>query len=124
MPESVLEIPPAAEFVRVARLVALAAARRAGVTEDLLDDVRLAVGEATARAVLRHGSLGLTDPVRLVLTDHPDFDVTVEDRGGAADVDEEFALDLIASLPEQAEVRRTPDGDSVRMSWSLGASSV
>ena len=33
--------------VRTARLVALAVARRAGVTDDLLDEIRLAVGEAS-----------------------------------------------------------------------------
>ena len=121
MPESVLQIPPAAEFVRVARLVAAAAARRAGVAEEALDDVRLAVGEATARAVLRHGSRDIADPVRLVLTDHPRFEVSVEDRGGAGALDDELALALIASLPEASDVRRTPAGDTVRMSWSVAA---
>ena len=37
--------------VRTARLVAVAVARRAGVDEALLDEIRLAVGEACARAV-------------------------------------------------------------------------
>ena len=37
--------------VRTARLVALAVARRVGVSDDLLDEVRLAVGEACSRAV-------------------------------------------------------------------------
>lgn len=121
MPESVLQIPPAAEYVRVARLVAAAAARRAGVLDDALDDVRLAVGEAATRAVLRHGSGSIADPIRLVLNDHPRFEVTVEDRAGAAAVEDGLALALITSLPDVVEVRRTPDGDSVRMSWSLGS---
>ena len=37
--------------VRTARLVAAAVARRAGVDEAVLDEVRLAVGEACSRAV-------------------------------------------------------------------------
>ena len=37
--------------VRTARLVATAVARRSGVAESLLDEVRLAVGEACSRAV-------------------------------------------------------------------------
>ena len=40
--------------VRTARLIAVAVARRAGVAEDLLDEVRLAVGEACSRAVELH----------------------------------------------------------------------
>lgn len=37
------------EHVRTARLVAAAVARRAGVDEAVLDEVRLAVGEACTR---------------------------------------------------------------------------
>jgi anti-sigma regulatory factor (Ser/Thr protein kinase) len=40
--------------VRTARLVATAIARRTGVEESLLDEVRLAVGEACSRAVEAH----------------------------------------------------------------------
>ena len=40
--------------VRTARLVATAVARRSGVAEALLDEVRLAVGEACSRAVEAH----------------------------------------------------------------------
>jgi anti-sigma regulatory factor (Ser/Thr protein kinase) len=42
------------EHVRTARLVAAAVARRAGITESMLDEVRLAVGEACSRAVGLH----------------------------------------------------------------------
>jgi anti-sigma regulatory factor (Ser/Thr protein kinase) len=38
-----LTIPSSVEHVRTARLVAVAAARRAGLGEEALDDVRLAV---------------------------------------------------------------------------------
>ena len=44
------------EHVRTARLVAAAVARRAGVDEAVLDEVRLAVGEACSRAVGLHAS--------------------------------------------------------------------
>ena len=46
MGTAALTLPPATEQVRLARLVAGAAARRSGVDEDVLDEVRLAVGEA------------------------------------------------------------------------------
>ncbi|NEE57431.1 ATP-binding protein, partial [Streptomyces sp. SID8455] len=57
------------EHVRTARLVAAAVARRAGVDEAVLDEVRLAVGEACSRAVGLHRSHGITAPVSVVLTE-------------------------------------------------------
>ncbi|MFC7218131.1 ATP-binding protein [Streptomyces polyrhachis] len=57
------------EHVRTARLVAAAVARRAGVDEAVLDEVRLAVGEACSRAVGLHRGSGVDSPVRVVLTE-------------------------------------------------------
>lgn len=78
--------------VRTARLIAVAVARRAGVDEDMLDEVRLAVGEACSRAVELHQRHVPQEPVRLLLTDEQDrFTVEVSDRGpsdvGDGDVD-------------------------------------
>ncbi len=68
--------------VRTARLVALAVARRAGVAEEMLDEVRLAVGEACSRAVGVHSQLGGEHPVMMQLSDDRDrFSVEVVDRG-------------------------------------------
>jgi serine/threonine-protein kinase RsbW len=55
--------------VRTARLVATAVARRSGVDEALLDEVRLAVGEACSRAVEAHRQHCPAEPVRIALTD-------------------------------------------------------
>jgi anti-sigma regulatory factor (Ser/Thr protein kinase) len=76
------------EHVRTARLVAAAVARRAGVDEAVLDEVRLAVGEACSRAVGLHRSHGVTAPVRVVLTEEEKvFSIEVGDevpgQGGA-----------------------------------------
>jgi anti-sigma regulatory factor (Ser/Thr protein kinase) len=57
------------EHVRTARLVAAAVARRAGVDEAVLDEVRLAVGEACTRAVGLHQANGRELPVRVLLTE-------------------------------------------------------
>jgi anti-sigma regulatory factor (Ser/Thr protein kinase) len=66
--------------VRTARLVATAVARRSGVDESLLDEVRLAVGEACSRAVEGHQLYCPAEPVRLSLTDLADrFEVEVTD---------------------------------------------
>jgi anti-sigma regulatory factor (Ser/Thr protein kinase) len=69
------------EHVRTARLVAAAVARRAGVDEAVLDEVRLAVGEACSRAVGLHRSHGVAAPVRVVLTDEEKvFSIEVGDE--------------------------------------------
>lgn len=66
--------------VRTARLVATAVARRSGVDESLLDEVRLAVGEACSRAVEGHQLYCPAEPVRLALTDVAGrFEVEVRD---------------------------------------------
>ncbi|WP_055499498.1 ATP-binding protein [Streptomyces albus] len=68
------------EHVRTARLVAAAVARRAGVDEAVLDEVRLAVGEACTRAVGLHMSHGLHTPVRVsLIEDEKKFSIEVGD---------------------------------------------
>ncbi|RKS75351.1 anti-sigma regulatory factor (Ser/Thr protein kinase) [Motilibacter peucedani] len=67
--------------VRTARLVAAAVARRSGVEESVLDEVRLAVGEACSRAVDLHRRHCPGEPVTVALTDgKTSFSVEVVDR--------------------------------------------
>ncbi|MEU9617779.1 ATP-binding protein [Streptomyces sp. NPDC098085] len=69
------------EHVRTARLVAAAVARRAGVDEAVLDEVRLAVGEACSRAVGLHRSHGIAAPVSVVLIEEEkSFSIEVGDE--------------------------------------------
>ena len=76
---------PLPAHVRTARLVATAVARRSGVDESLLDEVRLAVGEACSRAVEAHQKHCPRQPIRVALTDDGErFEVVVTD---AAPVD-------------------------------------
>jgi serine/threonine-protein kinase RsbW len=76
---------PLPAHVRTARLVATAVARRSGVAEPLLDEVRLAVGEACLRAVEAHRLLCPLEPVRLALTDRADrFEIEVVNTGQAS----------------------------------------
>ena len=73
---------PLPAHVRTARLVATAVARRSGVDEALLDEVRLAVGEACSRAVEAHRLHCPAEPVRIALTDLAGrFEVEVTDTG-------------------------------------------
>jgi serine/threonine-protein kinase RsbW len=71
---------PLPVHVRTARLVATAVARRSGVAESLLDEVRLAVGEACSRAVEAHQRHCPGQPIQVSLTDDGEqFQVVVTD---------------------------------------------
>jgi serine/threonine-protein kinase RsbW len=71
---------PLPVHVRTARLVATAVARRSGVAESLLDEVRLAVGEACSRAVEAHQRHCPGEPIHVALTDDDEqFEVVVTD---------------------------------------------
>jgi anti-sigma regulatory factor (Ser/Thr protein kinase) len=115
VPTATLTIPPSVEHVRTARLVAVAAARRAGLPDDEVDDVRLAVGEIVARAVLRHGAADLDAAIEVVVSDDDGFQVEVHDRTDPElpDEDDGVALALVRSLVP--EVRA--DGGRIVLGW-------
>ncbi len=72
---------PLPAHVRTARLVAAAVARRSGVDEALLNEVRLAVGEACSRAVEAHQRHCPAEPVKIEMTDQGErFVVVVSDH--------------------------------------------
>ena len=121
MPAATLSIPPSAEHVRTARLVAVAAARRAGLDEETVDDVRLAVGEAVARAVMRHEAAELCDHVDVVVReDGHGFEVEVHDRSGAALLDEDdgVALALVRALVPELRAH----GEVLTLAWPTSTS--
>lgn len=84
--------------VRTARLVAAAVARRSGVDEAVLDEVRLAVGEACSRAVHLHRRHCPDLPVTVTLIDDPQvFRVAVADQAPSDDADASGLEDLAES---------------------------
>lgn len=131
--------------VRTARLVALAVARRTGVPDELLDEVRLAVGEACSRAVGVHTRHAPAEPVAMRLSDDSDrFTVEVIDAGpldgdsaepdldsfdthdvtstlGDADaangLPSGFGLVVIAGLVDNVEVSNDGTHTHVKMAW-------
>lgn len=137
---------PVPAHVRTARLIATAVARRAGVPDEYLDEVRLAVGEACSRAVGVHQQAAPSIPVTLTIVDEQGrFSVSVRDVGGASgspqppdleNFDPEslagpakggevlgellppgFELAVIAGLVDDVSVENGIDGTEVRMSW-------
>jgi serine/threonine-protein kinase RsbW len=132
--------------VRTARLIVTAVARRSGVDEALLDEVRLAVGEACSRAVEAHRKHCPDQPVRLELRDDDGrFEVVVNDAAsngvhsgggksgrsgkppppaplaGVGDDPSSLGLAVISGLVDDVEIAPTAGGMQIRMGWPVGA---
>jgi anti-sigma regulatory factor (Ser/Thr protein kinase) len=129
-----LRFSPLPEHVRTARLVAAAVARRAGVDESVLDEVRLAVGEACSRAVGLHQRGELGGAVRVALIDQEkrfiievgdgagtlsELAASTDDESGDGGGDDTLGLAVITGLVEEVEVDRDDDGGLIRMSWPV-----
>jgi serine/threonine-protein kinase RsbW len=141
-----ISFTPLPAHVRTARLIAAAVARRAGIEGALLDEIRLAVGEACSRAVGVHQRLAPTQPVTLTINDDDTFVAIVADTAGAdapmsdqpgdpfqvvrddtssdGGVDDlldvlpsGFGLAVIAGLVDDLDVVHAPTGTVVRMTW-------
>jgi anti-sigma regulatory factor (Ser/Thr protein kinase) len=120
-----LRFQPAAAHVRTARLVAVATARRAGLDEARLDEVRLAVGEVCARAVRRCQRAGVKSRLLVEMDDGPDtFAVEITDHAGGVDLEEEHvALALVRGLADVVTVVDGPGGAGgvVCLTWQCHA---
>jgi serine/threonine-protein kinase RsbW len=143
-----LLISPLPSHVRTARLVAVAAARRAGLPDELVDELRLALGEACSRAVGLHARHAPGTPVQVTVSDNPGgLTVTVTDQGPAAGpapedlsegllehdgpddrgdehqldalVDPDIALALVTGVVDEVDVEHGPGGTTVTMRWPL-----
>ena len=135
MPTVELRFSPLPANVRTARLIVATVGRRTGVDESLLDEIKLAVGEACARAVGLHQAHRPAEAVEVSIHDDAErFTVEVRDHGpGGAEaaeiedldelVDEGLpaGLDLagIAGLVDDVEISEAGPGTIVRMSWPL-----
>ena len=124
-----LRFTPLAEHVRTARLVAVSVARRAGFAEVQLDEIRIAIGEACARAVGQDGVEALGGGVALVdmrLCDDDDrLDVTVVQCGpdglplsspaGTAAAADPLSLALLQGMADSSDTSAPTGG--VVLSW-------
>lgn len=74
-----LAIKPDPSHVRLVRLVAVALGRMQGIGEDVLDDIRLATGEACGRAVAAHLHHNLSQPIEVELRGGSGLEILVRD---------------------------------------------
>jgi len=116
-----IEIPSRSVYVGVVRLALASLARSAGLGEESVDDLKIAIGEACANAVIVNEETAPDVPVRIRWS-HEDSRVVVEVEGAghpyeAAESDgDDFAarmrmsLALLKSLVDTCEVSEGPDG--------------
>lgn len=142
MPTVELRFTALPAHVRTARLVAAAVARRCGVDEAVLDEVRLAVGEACSRAVHLHLAHCPDRSVAVTLVDDATtFRVAVADEAPTGeDAEADFGdltdvadlvddavppgvgLAVISGLVDDVSFESGRDGGLVvRMSWPISA---
>jgi anti-sigma regulatory factor (Ser/Thr protein kinase) len=137
-----LAFTPDPAYVRTVRLVAAAVARRAGVADELLDEIRLAIGEACTRAVALHRQYGLADLVTVEMSDSDSYAVRVIDHAPIEasvgltklppdELADESLTDealttgvgfaLLAGFVDDLQVRPVDDGPGteVRMVWPV-----
>jgi serine/threonine-protein kinase RsbW len=117
-----LVLPPDAAYVSAARLFAATVARQTGVAESLLDDIKVAIGEACARALATAPDRPLSVVVhrghaRLVfeVSQGEPPSVTPGDLTSTPTPQELAAglnLELITALFEDADIVEESDGSS------------
>jgi len=104
--------------VRTARMITKAVALRSGVDDPLLDEVRLAVGEACSRAVEAHQKHCPEEPVVLNLTDGKGrFSVSVSDRVPDEPEEDGLSMAVIKGLADELEIVSSENGTTISMSW-------
>ncbi len=129
-----LEIPARVEFVSLVRVVVAAVAElQPNLDKDRIEDLKVAVSEATTNAIEAHGLSGSIDRihVRCFVADD-EVSVVVHDRGFGFDPDaiselpppespERLAHEaglgvrLMTKLADESEIRSSPQGTDVRL---------
>ena len=129
-----IEIPARADYVSLVRLVVAAAAELEPPLEpSRIDDLRVAVSEATTNAIQAHIRSGCTRPVR-VCCRRPDgqVSVVVRDEGPGFDADSlpempppesparlrqesGMGISIIRTLADECDIRSGPHGTEVSL---------
>jgi hypothetical protein len=126
MPTVRLSFSPAPAHVRTARLVAVAVARRAGVADELLEEIRLAIGEACSRAVALHRSQGVDNLIDMAMGDGDRFTVRVVDHVGRGKTSRLLgdASALFGDGPSGALADELDDDPTVEISGTISEEAV
>jgi serine/threonine-protein kinase RsbW len=133
-----LRLPADLHYVGIARLVVCSAARLAGMDPDRVEDLRIAVSEATANAILAHRRAGQELPVTLrfgadavgrfavtVVDSGPGFQPPPPEQAGDRDWRDENGLGvtIIRGLADDVQFERDA-GMRVSMRFALSLQDV
>jgi anti-sigma regulatory factor (Ser/Thr protein kinase) len=129
-----LEIPARAEFVALARLVVSAMAATEGdLSDEQVDDLKLAVSEACTNAIEAHDAAETRERVRVrCWSDNRGLEVSVEDQGPGFDpgalpdhppvtdparlkFERGLGIPLIRALVDEVEIMSSGEGTAVRL---------
>jgi serine/threonine-protein kinase RsbW len=132
--EVVLEIPARPDYLVVARqVVAAAASVEPAFRDERIDDLRIAVSEATTNAIEAHTDIDSCDRIKIRCDLGDDrIEVEVLDEGGGFDPDDVTAapdaahpdrlewerglgIPLMRELTDETEIRPTRGGTAVRL---------
>ena len=132
--EVVLEIPARADYLGLARqVVAAAAGIEPRVRDERIEDLRIAVSEATTNAIEAHAHLGSDERILIRCNLGDDrIDVEVFDRGGGFDPggvesappaedpdrlawERGLGLPLMRGLADETSIESTDGGTAVRL---------
>jgi len=120
-----LAFPPEARLLGTLRLVVGIVARTAGMGEEGIEDLKVAVSETCAVAVGDLNRAGLPDPIEVDLVEAPDgFGIEVRDRApsasGPADGevdDRELGLALVGALVDDLKTSTLGGGGNRTSFW-------
>jgi anti-sigma regulatory factor (Ser/Thr protein kinase) len=121
-----LAFPPEPRLLGTIRLVVGIVARKAGLDEEGIEDLKVAVSETCAVAVGDLNRAGRPDPVEVDLVEAPDrFGIEVRDRAPAAppapgdgEVDDrELGLALVGALVDDLKTATLEDGGNRTTFW-------
>lgn len=134
MAEIELRVPPRVEYLALVRAVVGAAVSLGpGIADERVDDLRLAVSEATTNAIESHLEGRIDEPIRISCAMEADHVmVKIKDRGVGFDPDEliphppvtdperlEFerglGLPLMRALTDEHDISPTPTGTTVSL---------
>lgn len=127
-----LRIPPNVEFLSLVRsVISSAASLDVALPDERIDDLRLAVSEATTNAIEAHHRRGTSEAIAITCDLHEDMvRVQVRDKGTGFDPDAlvphppvtdperlEFerglGIPLMRKLADEHEIQPSPDGTAV-----------
>lgn len=122
-PAVLLEIPPQSAYVAIVRLAVTSLGRAAGLDEERLDDLKIAISESCANSVLSTQAAGVDGPITVSFrADDECLEVVVGDSGVAPPDDADpadsqgfstrhiMSMELLKSLVDELELSPRDEG--------------